>query len=315
MHVSQPDLPVITDLTGTCDASLQNVTLTWSEPLLVPETTVDDMESYEGFILEQIGEYVLIDGDGLGTYGLSGATFPNAYSPMAFMVWSPAEANIEALNFLPYSGSKCLISFASEPDGSGAGNDDWLISPEIVGGTELSFYAAIADPDYPESFEVLYSTTTQDRDAFTVLSAETKTTQSWEQFTYTLPADAKYFAIHYNAIDAFALMIDDLSYVKASSIVDITFIGYNVYLNGSKLTETPIAETTYNYTSETPASELSFNVTVVYDEGESLMSNTKTFTSGVTDVKSLGVKVYGVDGAIKVENVKDHSVSDLHNRR
>ena len=104
-------------------------------------------------------------------------------------------------------------------------------------------------------------------------------------------------------------MIDDLSYVKASSIVDITFIGYNVYLNGSKLTETPIAETTYNYTSETPASELSFNVTVVYDEGESLMSNTKTFTSGVTDVKSLGVKVYGVDGAIKVENVKDHSVS------
>lgn len=309
LHVSQPDLPVITDLTGTCDASLQNVTLTWSEPLLVPETTVDDMESYEGFILEQIGEYVLIDGDGLGTYGLSGATFPNAYSPMAFMVWSPAEANIGASNLLPYSGSKCLISFASEPDGSGAGNDDWLISPAIVGGTELSFYAAIADPDYPESFEVLYSTTTQDRDAFTVLSAEMKTTQSWEQFIYTLPADAKYFAIHYNAIDAFALMIDDLSYVKASSNVDITFIGYNVYLNGSKLTETPIAETTYNYTSETPASELSFNVTVVYDEGESLMSNTKTFTSGVTDVKSLGMKAYGVDGAIKIENVEGHMVS------
>ena len=309
LHVSQPDLPVITDLTGTCDASLQNVTLTWSEPLLVPETTVDDMESYEGFILEQIGEYVLIDGDGLGTYGLSGVTFPNAYSPMAFMVWSPAEANIEAPNFLPYSGSKCLISFASEPDGSGAGNDDWLISPEIVGGTELSFYAAIADAQYPESFEVLYSTTTQDRDAFTVLSAEMKATQSWEQFTYTLPADAKYFAIHYNAIDAFALMIDDLSYVKASSVVDITLMGYNVYLNGSKLTETPIAETTYNYTSETPASELSFNVTVVYDEGESLMSNTKTFTSGVTDVKSLGMKAYGVDGAIKIENVEGHMVS------
>ena len=309
LHVTQPDLPVITDLTGTCDASLQNVNLTWSEPQLVPATTLDDIESYTGFITDQIGEYIVIDGDGLETYGLSGVSFPHASDPMAFMVWSPAEANIAASNFLPYSGDKCLISFASVPDGSGAGNDDWLISPEIVGGTELSFYAAIADAQYPESFEVLYSTTTQDRDAFTVLASEMKTTQSWEQFTYTLPADAKYFAIHYNAIDAFALMIDDLSYVKASSVVDITLMGYNVYLNGSKLTDTPIAETTYNYTSETPASELTFNVTVVYDEGESLMSNTKTFTSGVTDVKSLGMKAYGVDGAIKIENVEGHMVS------
>ena len=152
LHVSQPDLPVITDLTGTCDASLQNVTLTWSEPLLVPATTLDDVESYTGFITDQIGEYIVIDGDGLETYGLSGVSFPHASEPMAFMVWAPAEANIAASNFLPYSGDKCLISFASVPDGSGAGNDDWLISPEIVGGTELSFYAAIADAQYPESF-------------------------------------------------------------------------------------------------------------------------------------------------------------------
>lgn len=308
LHVTQPDLPVIIDLTGTCDASLQNVNLTWSEPRLVPATTLDDIESYEGFITDQIGEYIVIDGDGLETYGLSGASFPHASEPMAFMVWAPEEAGIAASNFLPHSGGKCLISFASVPSG-GAGNDDWLISPEIVGGTELSFYAAIADTQYPESFEVLYSTTTQDRDAFTVLASETKTTTNWEEFTYVLPADAKFFAIHYNAYDAFALMIDDLSYIKASSVVDITLMGYNVYLNGSKLTETPIAETTYNYTSDTPASELSFNVTVVYDEGESLMSNTKTFTSGVTDVKSLGMKAYGVDGAIKIENVEGHMVS------
>lgn len=308
LRVTQPDLPVVTDLTGTADASLQNVTLTWTEPQIVPATTLDDMESYEGFSNEQIGEYVLIDGDGLATYTLSGASFPHAGEAMSFMVWAPSDAGISASNFVPYSGSKCLISFAAVPS-SGSGNDDWLISPEIVGGTELSFYAAIADTQYPESFEVLYSTTTQDRDAFTVLASETKTTQSWEQYTYVLPADAKYFAIHYNAYDAFAFMIDDMSYTKKSSQVDITLMGYNVYLNGNKLNDTPIAENTYNYTSETPASELTFNVTVVYDEGESLMSNTQTFTSGITDMKSLGMKAYGVDGAIKIENVEGHMVS------
>lgn len=310
VKVIQPALPVITDLTGTANESLQDINLSWTEPQVVPEATLDDMESYEGFILEQIGEYVLIDGDGLGTYGLNGVTFPNAYSPMAFMVWAPEEAGIAASYFLPYSGSKCLIAFASASETSTPPvNDDWLISPEILGGTELSFYAAIADPNYPESFEVLYSTTTQDREAFTVLQSEVKSTTEWAQYSYVLPENAKYFAIHYNASDAFALMIDDLSYVKASSVADITLMGYNVYVNGTKLTESPVAENSYNYTSDTPASELSFNVTVVYDEGESLMSNTVTFTSGVTDVKSLGVKAYGVDGAIKIENVKDHSVS------
>lgn len=309
--VTQPLLPVITDLTGTADAALQNINLTWTEPEILPLATLDDIESYEPFATEALGEYVLIDGDGLEkTYTITNTSFPHAGEAMSFIVWTPSEIGLTTQNFMPYSGDKCLVSFASVPS-SGQGNDDWLISPEIVGGTELSFFAMSADTSYPEEFEVLYSTTTQDRGAFVVLSTETEETGSWTKFTYTLPSDAKYFAIRNIGYDKFALLIDDLSYVKASTST-ITLMGYNVYLNGTCITESPIAETSYNYTSDSPASELTFNVTAVYDEGESLMSNTMTFSSvsaNISGTKIPDVKVYGVKGAIRIESSEEHAIS------
>lgn len=304
--VKQPKLRVITDLTGTADSDLKNVELKWSEPVLTPESTVDDFESYESFALEGYGEYTLVDGDGAKTYGIQGVSFPNSESEMSFMVWSPAEGGVTSDIWMPHSGNKCLVSFATI---TGA-NDDYLISPEITGGSEVSFYATIPTTQYgPELFEVLYSTTTKDVDAFTLLKSESIEETGWTLYTYEMPANAKYFAIHYISQDVFALLIDDLSYVEANSNVDLVIMGYNVYCDGNLVTESPVTGTSYNYQSDAAASSLSFNVTVVYDEGESLKSNTVSFTSGLQDVKSLDAKVYGQTQSIKAENVAGRTVS------
>ena len=39
--------------------------MSWTKPTLTPEPMVDDFEGYESFIYENIGDYTVVDGDGL----------------------------------------------------------------------------------------------------------------------------------------------------------------------------------------------------------------------------------------------------------
>lgn len=306
LNVKQPELPVVIDLTGEGEST---VTLTWSAPIVAAEAIVDDMEKYESFIIDNIGDYINVDGDQAETYLINGSDFPQQGGTKAWQVWAPSEASITADLWQPYSGSKCLVAW-STVTGSGPA-DDWLISPEIVGGTEMSFYAGVPTTQYgPETFEVLYSTTGTDISTFQLLEQSSKATEGWEQFTYSIPAGAKHFAIRYTSTDVFALLIDDLSYVpaaRAARAEDLEILGYNVYANGEKLNDELVTETTYSQGLD--CIEYNFNVTVVYNEGESLFSNTFVITGvGIEDLNSIGVNVYGQDDFIKIENVAGRMV-------
>lgn len=300
---------VVTDLEGTVNENV--VTLTWSGVTTGPEPTVDDIESYESFIIDNIGEYTVVDGDNAETYGIEGTyEYPFLYEPKAWQVWAPAEFDITAEAWAPYKGDKCLIAFSTA---TGAAND-WLISPEVMGGTELSFWVSIPTKQYgAEKFEVLYSSTDTEIESFTLISQEAKSTEGWEQYKYTLPEDAKYFAIRYISNDIFALLIDNLSYVDSSAeISNLTILGYNVYCNGQKVNNDIVTETTYNYEFDADQTTLSFNVTVVYSEGESTFSNTVTVTTdnvGIDDINNLGVNIYGQNNYIKIENVAGRMVN------
>ena len=299
--VVQPRLRVVTDLDGEYDD--YKLTLTWSAPVLSAEASVDDMEDYESFIIDKIGYYTIVDADNTETYGVNGVNVPVPNGPKAWQVWAPAELGLTATEWLAHSGDKCLVAFSTV---SGAAND-WLISPEVVGGTELSFYAAIPTNQYgAESFEVLYSISDTNISSFQLLEKETKGTLEWEEFVYTLPNDAKYFAIRYTSTDIFALLIDDISFVDASSSSDLTILGYNVYGNaGNKLNNEVVTETTFVAPIVMADGDSHYNVTVVYNEGESLYSNTLVYDGGVgiEDINGLGVNVYGQDDFIKIENV------------
>ena len=159
----------------------------------------------------------MVDGDGLTSAGILFVEFPNMGTPMAFQVWEPLAEGVDVTsnNWKPHSGEKCLVSWAGlSYDGLTPQNDDYLISPEIIGGTNVSFYATIPTTEYtPETFEVLYSTTTTDVDAFELLATESVLNVGWKEYSYQLPENARYFAIHYISSNKFALLVDDLSYV------------------------------------------------------------------------------------------------------
>ena len=309
MTITQPYLRVVTDLESSETGYV--ATLTWSEPILAAEPIVDDMESYESWIVDNIGDYTIVDVDNTETYGITGyENQPLANGPKAWQVWTPAELGITTESWLAYEGEKCLVAFSTITGQA----DDWLISPEVKGGTEFSFWASIPTNEYgAEQFEVLYSTTDTNTESFQLIAQETKNTVNWQQYTYTLPEDAKYFAIRYISTDIFALLIDNISYVdpsNSSNTSDLTILGYNIYCDGQKVNDAVITETTYNYELPEACISYSLNVTVVYNEGESLFSNTVTAGSlGIEDINSLGINIYGQDSYIKIENVAGRIVN------
>ena len=68
------DAEIITD-----GQALQSARFLWDQP---PVT--DDVESYESFLIDNIGDWKVIDQDGMGTVYPAGVTFPHAGEPAAF---------------------------------------------------------------------------------------------------------------------------------------------------------------------------------------------------------------------------------------
>jgi hypothetical protein len=91
----------------------------------------------------------------------------------------------------------------------------YLISLELEGttGVNVSFYYVNSSNDYPESFQVGYSTTTQSPTAFTwgdEVTANDQTT--WMLYEDFFPVGTKYIAVKYNSYDQLALFLDDFSF-------------------------------------------------------------------------------------------------------
>lgn len=305
--VMQPALAPVTDLKAA--HSTGGTMLEWTEPVIENKPVVDDFEAYDSFEYEHIGDYTLYDGDGLTPCGIFGVNHPNMGKPMAFQVWEPKApgVDVDASIWQPYSGQKCLVSWAALSQMYAPVNDDWLISPEVDGGTELSFYATMPVAQYsPETFEVLYSERTNDPEDFQLLASEALLYPGWKNFKYALPAGARYFAIRYTSSNKFALLVDDLSYVRSMGAEKPVVSGYNIFRNGEKIGNTTVAATSYTDSSDEGGK---YNVTVVYDSGESMMSNTvEVVTSAIAGAEVSMQKVTAGKGCIIVTGAAGQSV-------
>ena len=83
--------------------------------------------------------------------------------------------------------------------------------PSNALGVNVSFYYVTQSSSYQESFQVGYSTTTNETDAFTWLAEVTTTSTAWLHYTdNTFPVTTKYFAIRYTANYQYRLFIDDV---------------------------------------------------------------------------------------------------------
>ena len=267
--------------------------LSWTAPDLStaagePVTeTFDNAESWAN----TVNGWKFVDMDLIPVGGINTNNFPCTGLQSWFVAdntWSgfPADA-VDRWN--AHSGSKFIVSEYVMRSNVYYQSDDWAISPKVFGGTQmLSFYAKSFDPNYLEDFEVLASSNTTNTDDFKSISYVKTVPNAWTPYQFKLPEGTKYFAIRSRSQDKFMLFIDDVTFIPedaAPAVLELK--GYNIYRNGIKINETPVAETSFTDATAVKGRDYTYFVTAVYDKGESRPSNSASllFTdiNGITD--------------------------------
>jgi len=319
VRILVPDYPAVTTLSGTIDAGV-NVALSWEAPEKtdIKEVTEEGFESYESFIIENLGDWTLYDMDESRVVGISTSTgvidFPNAGEPQAWIVWSPDEVGIgfEATGseaFMPNTGSKCLASF----DASTPPSDDWLVSPLLSGDAQtITFFIKTSLPNYGlQTYEVLYSLSGKSISDFESLTkAPVEAFWHWQEMAFDLPEGTKYFAIRNVSDYKLALMVDDIRFVKnGAAMQQLEISGYNVYRDGIKVNKELVTETKYVDTPD-DFEKHTYTVTVVYKQGESTGSNEVLIaTDGIMSTESDNIAVSVEKGRIHVASATGLRVS------
>lgn len=293
-EVSGSWYPTVENLQSEVSA-VNGVDVVWEAPEIPNEPVVvnDGAEEFDSFSIEDFGDWTVIDGDKAGS-GVPDdmPDFTNKNADMAFMVWAPEEINgmsFEAFpELIPRTGSKCFLAwYASTLSGTAVtvNNDDYLISPEVIGGTNVKFYVKRAGAvKEKETYEVMYSSTDTEASSFKVIESKVAG-PDWELIEFTLPEDARYFAIHYTASLQMGIMIDDVEYTSAISALKLQ--GYNIFRNGQKINENIVNATSYNDVNVTEGKSYEYQVSAVYDRGESEAAVTYiTIPTGIDNVMS-----------------------------
>ena len=309
MHSS--NLPQPENLLGRNDEG--RVSLEWTKPVKeeMEDAVIDGFDEYESFVIKDFGDWVTYDGDGTPTVYFGGPSIANAFEPKAWQVWAPVEAGFSLERFdvlTPHSGDKYLTCWAaSDGYSSTLPQDDWLISSEVLGGTDVSFWYRVPNEGSdPQVFEMLYSTTDQSPENFVVLDRDSVCgTTNWVQFIFTLPSEAKYFALRNCSYGAYTVaFLDDIEYTPAfSSTTKLNLVGYNVYREDQLIAE-KVADTKFVDHIGAEDAPYAYAVTAVYDNGESRYSNiyTSDTNTGVVNVNGDNkVSIYAAEHSIHIE--------------
>lgn len=301
--VVMPVYPTPTSAGGTPDDG-NGVSLTWTAPdyaaFTLPAT--EDVEGYQPFAVDSLGEWTVRDADGQPTRSdinvdWNELSYTHKGEPMAWMVMNPAKAGAPFTNWMdeptgwqPVSGSQY---FASISNAAGT-NDDWLISPELngeaqtVGFWQHGYYGM-------ERYEVLYSTTDTARSSFRSLGEESSAA-AWTHVSYDLPEGAKYFAIrNLGAEYSSYFFVDDITYLPASGKGALTLTGYNIYRDGVLIGHTDASTTTFT-DSDARGESRDYQITAVYNLGESRGVTVEMGVSSIATVerdRTLGVTSAG----------------------
>lgn len=293
------------------------VILTWSKPAIKFYDGTFESADETLFSPENICGFRNFDGDNAKVYKLNGIETPNATLPGAFTVWSAEEiAGITGdPNIYPANdGDKYLVAFCpmeGPDDYSVYAANDWLISKEVKGGTDVSFHmCAIANQYGDEIVELCYSSTGDEIEDFKILETFSFHNVDWEEFTATLPNDAKYFAIHYRSHDIFGIFLDDINYTSAKENVTIT--GYDIYRDGVLIAKNSAPDCSYIDIVDNPTKTYNYQVVpVLSDNTHGLYSNTATInmSSSVADSMQPMRFIASGKGTITVNGYKGKEIN------
>ncbi len=305
------NLPAVTDLAGECTE--EGVVLTWSEPDLSSapvESDVVDFEDANAWAMEYAG-WTFVDVDESAVGGFQGINLPGiepGTTTASFFVFDSAGDEFNQ-TFDAHSGDIYLAALFRYDDGT---TDDWAISPALSGDAQtISFWAKSYSSDYPEKIEMYYSMNGTDvADFVQVGNTVNPVPADWTEYTFDVPAGAKYFAIRSCATGSFMLMLDDFTFAAAEGTsADLSIVGYDVYRDGVKINAETVEETSYVDATAEPNTEYTYQVVAIYDRGISGPSNVANIlTTGINEVLG-AVKVYGVKGAVEVAGAAGLNVS------
>lgn len=259
------------------DDNCNAVKVSWTEPDFDDngDAFTENFEAFTPFEINPSGRWTFVDGDGCETFGSQLFPFTNMGKPMAFITLDADRFNA---TYAAKSGHKYMASFGAV---SGSSND-WMISPELNGEAQtVSFFARSYSDTYGlERFEFLTSDTGIDTGAFKLVSQQTQVPVAWTRYSFEIPAGTKYFAIRCTSNQAFAFFVDDITFIPRENLAkDFEIKGYNVFRDGVKLNASLIEENEF-VDSDSPSAQSVYRVSVVYDRGESPMSE------GVSPVRS-----------------------------
>lgn len=256
VKVMTAPIPVINDLAGERLPG-ENVALSWSAPVAT-YGNFDNFEYVPAFqVTDHIGMWQNIDLDGLTPMGIVNQATGNAlewgentYMPQAWTVMNADILGHPSDRIEPHSGKQCLIArpgqYDEEAHPKGIQSSKWLISPEIVSGTDISFWFSTLDSSVKEYVELWYCT--EDTPALdpkgTIInntrcgnfrrarSFDKGGEQTWEFCTWspksTPEMKAKYYALRFCSFNSYMAAIDDIT-ITPANMLERSADSYSVY--------------------------------------------------------------------------------------
>lgn len=311
VNAVDPVIPPVYGLSGS-NTDRNTVRLEWL-PVSGRGTVSDDIESYEDWAIDGIGDWVMADLDRDVTCHINKdlSEYPSQNAPKAFQVCNAKKLGINIWpQGTPHSGDKMMMALAN----INTVNDDWMISPMLNGAEQtVSFYAkAFTSEDVnPERMAVYYSTGSLDPADFVKVSAGEYLTvpDSWNEYSFRLPAGARRFAIRCMSDDAFALFIDDVRFNDLTVPV-VVAEKYEVYRDGNKVGETT-SEFYEDDVKDVTAASARYRVRAVYGNdrhGDSDEITVPISDSGVDGVTDTDVRVRTSKGEIMIDGAEERCV-------
>jgi len=252
----------------------------------------ESFESFDDFIIADIGDWSQADVDLSVTYGSTDFEFENegytgtaiVFNPNTMTDADPGDPQ-DRTAWLARTGDKGLFMFAA----TSLLNDDYIITPQInltgATGSSISFWGkSLTDAFGLERFEVLLSTSGTDVADFSVnLSAgEQQPPLDYTEYSYdlsTYDGQQVYVAIHYMAQDSFVFQMDDFTVEAASLGLDENNLPTLTYV---------VSNTTLELRNDLPLSDVSiYNVF-----GQQVFSQKLSNTSETVNISALTSGVY-----------------------
>ena len=306
--VNSNDLERVQSVNATLATDASKVTLEWTAPEVSTEPTyaevTESFEDWEAGSMEAQNGWIFIDADDAAQNGINNVNFNEKFAAMvaenftAAYSWNPS---LECPD-----GTKALaitdLVYSYNTD-----SDNWIISPEVKGGTEVTFYAMTFTTSDPELFSVYYSEGGTEVSDFIELEEyvlapkyNSSAINEWGEISIDLPAKARRFAIRVSGSHKSPILFDAFTFTATSSPAVHT--GFNVYRDHELLAAYPAETLTHVDNEPVLGNEHVYHVTALYDKGESHYSEPISvkveLETGIAEIESdlSGVEFFSLQG-------------------